>query len=153
MEEVYRRSIPVIGETVLLTEVKTGSIAASGSEVFEVQPPDSYMYKPISIHFYTTAPSGATTGTHYFIAYNNISGLEMGISQFATYTNPLKHMYNDPTYQATSYNPSDKTAWLEALRGMLIKDTEKFSIAYVNATDAAQTGDRTYKVLMEKIPL
>ena len=139
----------------ILTQTQTANIPAGGTETVLFYAPAGHVYRVVAAFLNAeTAPPGATVGSH-----------ELRIGVGATLAGPANTtlLLAESDYQTgvtlgkggeqatLRIQPADQGARAVMLQSIRGSDTIPIGIRYANLTDAVQTAQRVYTLVVERI--
>lgn len=134
-----------------IIHTQTGNVAgAGGAEDAVLVAPSGHIYVIKNLYASIAAPIGATSGTHTFaLRYDTTPASSI----IGCTTDDAKSISIDTgiTGGVDSQSPSDNALFQKQIySNLVIDETLGVNFRYVNSTDAAQTGDRVYVLVVEK---
>lgn len=116
-----------------------------------VRPPIGWKYRILLCELRVNAPPGATSGTHaMFISFSTGIELLLGRSNF---NSAIRYYCGEWFAADVTQLPSSPAAQTLFPRGMELDHTNYLILRVQNRTNVAQTNTRTWRFLVQKIPL
>ena len=117
----------------------------------EVKPPTGWKYRILVCELRVDAPPGATAGNHaMYIQFN--TGLQFILGR-SSYNRNIRYYYGEWYMADVLQLPSNPAAQTLFPRGVELDANNYLQLKVQNSTDADQTNTRTWRFLVQKIPL
>lgn len=131
------------------------NVSTDSSSVITVTPPANELWRIKNLQFVVPAPTGATSGYHYFLVYGlgttnvNKAYVLRAVSAYGDEIRLACNYIQTATYATNPKKPTSEQTQQNAVLNIVATNASPLKIHYFNGTDVAQTGTYTLEVSRE----